>query len=432
MSTDSGQTAPDPSHPPPHHRTHHLWPMLLGGVVVLVALGGGYLAGAGIVSFERAPPPAPDPTVAAAIGQPLSATTEQGSRELAAPAVFGEKLRRDLTAPLVRLTPPSFAPLVRRVVPSVVNIAVTEQDDDADSAKTPKIPPALKGTPFEKQFRERMKQDTDEVVGAGSGFIIDPSGIIVTNNHVVGNAERIVVSLADGTRLDATMVGSDDLTDIAVIRVHPKKPLPAVRWGDSRALQVGDWVLAAGNPFGLGSSVTAGILSARGRDIGAGPFDDFLQLDAPINPGNSGGPSFDMRGDVVALNTAIVSPTGGSVGLGFAIPSEIVAPIVAQLRLKGHIDRGWLGVTLDDPSSDDDPGVDIVSVDRDGPAAHAGLHVGDVVLAVNGTKVDTARSVIRAVAAIAPGSPISLRVSHHGHASDVPVIVGRRPEDRTD
>nr|WP_256124396.1 trypsin-like peptidase domain-containing protein [Endobacter medicaginis] len=362
----------------------------------------------------------------------MSATTEQGSRELAAPAVFGEKLRRDLTAPLVRLTPPSFAPLVRRVVPSVVNIAVTEQDDDADSAKTPKIPPALKGTPFEKQFRERMKQDTDEVVGAGSGFIIDPSGIIVTNNHVVGNAERIVVSLADGTRLDATMVGSDDLTDIAVIRVHPKKPLPAVRWGDSRALQVGDWVLAAGNPFGLGSSVTAGILSARGRDIGAGPFDDFLQLDAPINPGNSGGPSFDMRGDVVALNTAIVSPTGGSVGLGFAIPSEIVAPIVAQLRLKGHIDRGWLGVTLDDPSSDDDPGVDIVSVDRDGPAAHAGLHVGDVVLAVNGTKVDTARSVIRAVAAIAPGSPISLRVSHHGHASDVPVIVGRRPEDRTD
>ena len=249
----------------------------------------------------------------------------------------------------------------------------------------------------------------------------------MTNNHVVGNADKIVVSLADGTQLPARVLGSDELTDIAVIKVEPKAPLTAVTWGDSRVIDVGDWILAAGNPFGLGSSVTAGIVSARGRDIGAGPFDDFLQLDAPINPGNSGGPSFNMSGQVVALNTAIVSPTGGSVGIGFGIPSEIVAPIVEQLRTKAHIDRGWLGVTVKD-ATDPESGVLIASLDRGGPAAHAGLRVGDQVTAVDGGHVSSARGLIRAIARAAPGSSISLAVTRKSELVSGPVVVGRRPE----
>ncbi len=327
----------------------------------------------------------------------------------------------------VRMGPLSFAPLVRKVVPTVVNIAVT-QDVEEDSAAHVKVPPALRGTPFEKQFRDRMRRRREQMLGAGSGFVIDPAGVIVTNNHVVGSADKITVSFADGTELAAKLLGADELTDIAVISVKPSRPLAYVAWGDSRKVEVGDWILAAGNPFGLGSSVTAGIVSARSRDIGAGPFDDFLQLDAPINPGNSGGPSFNMSGEVVALNTAIVSPTGGSVGIGFGIPSEIVAPIVAQLRQKGHIDRGWLGVTLED-QPDPNPGVAIVAIDHTGPAMRAGLRAGDEVDSVNGDKVDNARSLIRAVAAAVPGSSIRLLVHRHGAAIEVPVVVGRRPAD---
>ncbi len=335
---------------------------------------------------------------------------------------------------LVRTGPLSFAPLVRHVVPAVVNIAVTQDvDDEAASGDTSgdakiKVPQALRGTPFEKQFRDRMRKRREQMLGAGSGFVIDPAGIIVTNNHVVGSADKITVSFSDGTELPARLLGTDELTDIAVIAVHPTKPLAWVSWGDSRRVEVGDWILAAGNPFGLGSSVTAGIVSARGRDIGAGPFDDFLQLDAPINPGNSGGPTFNMSGQVVALNTAIVSPTGGSVGIGFGIPSEIVAPIVAQLREKGHIDRGWLGVTLEE-RPDQGPGVTIVAIDRAGPAMRAGLRAGDTVDTVNGDKVDSARSLIRAIAAAAPGSSIRLSVLRAGRTFDVPMMVGRRPAD---
>ena len=338
----------------------------------------------------------------------------------AAPAVSG------FAAPvLVASGPLSFAPLARRVVPAVVNIAVTESvasDQDVE------VPPALRGTPFEKQFRDRMRARREIVLGAGSGFIIDPAGVIVTNNHVVGAADKIVVSLADGKQLAARVLGSDELTDIAVIKVDSGKALPFVTWGDSRRVEVGDWVLAAGNPFGLGSSITAGIVSARGRDIGAGPFDDFLQLDAPINPGNSGGPSFNMAGEVVALNTAIVSPTGGSVGIGFGIPSEIVAPIVDQLRSKGHIDRGWLGVSVRD-AGPGDPGVVIASVDRSGPAARAGLKPGDAVTAVDGDHVDDARSLIRAVARAAPGSAICVAVLRRGMSSELRGGVGRGPAE---
>ncbi len=335
------------------------------------------------------------------------------------------------TQPLVN-APASFAPLVKRVVPAVVNIAVTESVPAGDSGSVP-IPPELRGTPFERQFRERMRNRREQVLGAGSGFVIDPSGVIVTNNHVVGHADRIVVSLSNGTELPARLLGTDDLTDIAVIKVDSPQPLPYVVWGDSHVVQVGDWVLAAGNPFGLGSSVTAGIVSARGRDIGAGPFDDFLQIDAPINPGNSGGPTFDMSGEVIAVNTAIVSPTGGSVGIGFAVPAEIASGIVTQLREKGHIDRGWLGVSVQDTTHiADGSGVPIAGVDRTGPAAHAGLKAGDQILALNGTHVDSARGLIRAVAAVPPDNRVHLTVRRQGKTFDLGVTVGRRPPENTD
>ncbi|WP_254070523.1 S1C family serine protease [Acidisphaera sp. L21] len=331
---------------------------------------------------------------------------------------------------LLRGTLPSLSPLVKRVVPSVVNIAVTE-NVGGDS----QLPPALRGTPLEKQFRDRLRTRRDQVQGAGSGFVIDSSGVIVTNNHVVGHADKIIVSLSDGTELPAKVIGTDELTDIAVIKVDGAPSLPAVTWGDSSKVEVGDWIIAAGNPFGLGSSVSAGIVSARGRDIGAGPFDDFLQIDAPINPGNSGGPTFNLDGQVIAVNTAIVSPTGGSVGIGFAIPSDIARKIVAELREKGHIDRGWLGVAVQDAPATPGvartrpTGVIIASVDRNGPAAKSGLAAGDIVTAVNGAAVETAHELIKAVSATTPGTALKLTVKRRNQVSDLTVTVGRRPNE---
>jgi serine protease Do len=332
-----------------------------------------------------------------------------------------------LTVPSVayaRNSPDSFAPLVKKVLPAVVNIAVTEAPSDTLA----QLPPELRGTPFEKQFRERLSKRREQVSGAGSGFIIDPSGVIVTNNHVVGHADHIVVSLSDGTDLPGRVIGIDEATDVAVIKVSSPTPLPFVPWGDSRQVEVGDWILAAGNPFGLGGSITAGIVSARGRDIGDTPFDDFLQLDAPINPGNSGGPTFNMDGQVVGVNTAIVSPTGGSVGIGFAIPSELASRIVAELREKGRIDRGWLGVSVGDNGAHG-VGVPIANVDRSGPAARAGIRPGDIVTMVNGDHVDSARGLIRAVAGVTPGNSARITVRRAGQSIEVSVIVGRRPNN---
>ncbi len=320
----------------------------------------------------------------------------------------------------------SFAPLVKKILPAVVNIAVTETVG-GDIAVP--IPPALRGTPFEREFRNRFRNRREQMTGAGSGFVVDPAGIIVTNNHVVGHADRILVLFSDGTQLPAEIVGIDELTDIAVIRVVPTTRLRAVPWGDSNAMEVGDWILAAGNPFGLGGSVTAGIISARGRDIGASPFDDFLQLDAPINPGNSGGPTFNMDGEVVGVNTAIVTPTGGSVGIGFAVPSDIARRIVAELREKGRIDRGWLGVSVQDLAAGDGQvgGVAVAGLEPTGPAARAGLRQGDRVRAVNGDAVETSRGLIRAVAAVPPGGRVLLSVVRAGQDIDIAVTVGRRP-----
>lgn len=324
---------------------------------------------------------------------------------------------------VARSAPESFAPLVKRVLPAVVNIAVTETVSRGEVLG--QLPPELRDTPLGREFRKRFGNRREQTMGAGSGFIVDSSGLIVTNNHVVGHADKIVVSLTDGTRLPARVIGSDELTDVALIKVQASGPLPAVTFGDSRQVEVGDWVLAAGNPFGLGGSVTAGIISARGRDLGSGPFDNFLQLDAPINPGNSGGPIFNMDGQVIAISTAIVSPSGGSVGIGFATPSELVIPIVNQLRGSGHIERGWLGVSVDDA----DNAVTIAGVERASPAARAGIRPGDMVLAVNGEHVESSRGLIRAIAAISPGSSVSLSIRRQGREIAVSVTVGLRPAE---
>jgi serine protease Do len=323
-----------------------------------------------------------------------------------------------------RSTPDSFAPLVKKVLPAVVNIAVTETVSGGAIADD--LPQELRDTPLGREFRRRFGNRKEQVAGAGSGFIIDPSGIIVTNNHVVGHADKIIVSLTDGRQLQARVLGHDDLTDIAVIKVQGTEPLPAVTWGDSRKAEVGDWILAAGNPFGLGGSVTVGIISAEGRDLGSGPFDNFLQLDAPINPGNSGGPVFNLDGQVIGVSSVIVSPTGASVGIGFAIPSETVSRIVAQLLSKGSIERGWLGVSVEDR----DDGVLIASLDRNGPAAKAGIRSGDLVVAINGDKIDSSRGLIRAVAAVPPGNSVRVTVRRQGRELDIAVNVGRRPNEQ--
>ena len=331
-----------------------------------------------------------------------------------------------------RVAPDSFAPLVKKVLPSVVNIGVTETVSAGSLLR--ELPPELRDTPLGREFRRRFGNRREDVLGAGSGFIIDPAGVIVTNYHVVGQASRITVSLTDGTKLPARVVGADELTDVAVIRVSPPRPLPAVAWGESRSVQVGDWILAAGNPFGLGGSVTAGIISAQGRDLGAGPFDNFLQIDAPINPGNSGGPAFNMSGQVVAMTTAIVSPSGGSVGIGFAIPADLVRRTVTELETRGRIERGWLGVSVQAGSAEagGQPGVAIAGVVPNGPGAAAGLRAGDMVLAVNGERVDSSLGLVRAIAEQPPGTVVRLEIRRDGGTSSVPVTVGRRPPEQTE
>ncbi len=325
---------------------------------------------------------------------------------------------------LARSAPDSFSPLVKKVLPAVVNIAVTETVSGSDVAND--IPPELKDTPLGREFRRRFGNKQEQIAGAGSGFIVDPSGVIVTNNHVIDRADKIVVSLSDGRQLPATVIGQDELTDVAVIRVQSAEPLPSLPWGDSRKAEVGDWILAAGNPFGLGGSVSVGIISAQGRDLGAGPFDNFLQLDAPINPGNSGGPVFNMDGQVIGVSSVIVSPTGASVGIGFAIPSDIVHQIVTQLLAHGSIARGWLGVSVDDRNGS----VLVAGEDPNGPAAHAGVRKGDVVVAVNGEHIDSSRGLIRAVAGVIPGNSVRVTIRRQGREMDFPVTVGRRPADQ--
>ncbi|WP_408871780.1 S1C family serine protease [Entomobacter blattae] len=354
---------------------------------------------------------------------PNSAPPLSSAPSSSAPSEAENSKSQDKGQDIVISRPLSFAPIVKKVAPSVVNIAVTEDLNNPHQKRH--VLPSVRGTPYEKKFRERMRKHNEETLGAGSGFIIDSTGFIATNSHVVGNADKITVSLSDGTSFPAKVIGVDILTDIAVIKITSPHALPAITWGDSRKIQVGDWIIAAGNPFGLGSSVTAGIVSARGRDIGSSPFDDFLQLDAPINPGNSGGPSFNIAGEVVALNTAIVSPTGSSVGVGFGIPSETAQPIVDELRKNGHIDRGWLGITLENSTNHD--GVRIIGVDKNGPAQKAGLQKNDIVISLKGEHVETARGLIRSIAAIHPQSTVNIEIKRKNKTFTLSLTIGYRP-----
>jgi len=323
---------------------------------------------------------------------------------------------------LLSAGPASFAPLVRAVAPGVVGIAILESGDAPLHQATPVLPRHPPGRTLTPQAPASQ--------AAGSGFLITANGMIVTNNHVIAGAAKITVTLNDGEHYVAHVVGRDDLTDLAVIKITSSKALPSAHWGNSAAMSVGDWILAAGNPFALGNSFTAGIISAEGRDIGDGPFDHFLQLDAPINPGNSGGPSFNMNGAVIGVNTAIVSPSGGSVGIGFAIPSNTARQVVAALIANGDIPRGWLGISVADlpaPANVALPGAAITGVEPDGPAYKVGLTSSDIILTVNGTAIEGASDLIRAIASAVPGTKVRLGVERNGHILTLPVVVSRRP-----
>jgi serine protease Do len=347
----------------------------------------------------------------------------------------------------------SFAPLVKRVLPAVVNISVTEKS--AGNALSDKLPDSFRGSPFEdylKRFfdehgsgrfgRGPLSEAPDEEQGMkrialGSGFIIDPSGIIVTNNHVVGEAAKAEIILQDNSKYPATIIGRDPRTDIAVLKIKADHPLPYVAFGDSSAAQVGDWVVAVGNPFGLGGSVTTGIISARGRDLHSGQFDDFLQIDAPINRGNSGGPTFNLDGEVIGINTAIYSPNGGSVGIGFAVPSNVAKTVVAQLQSGGKVSRGWLGVQIQEvtPAIAASLGLEgrhgalVAVVTPRSPGAQAGIKQGDVILLFNGSEVKQLRDLPRLVAASAPGTKATLTVWRNGQSSELTVTLGEAPEN---
>jgi serine protease Do len=316
--------------------------------------------------------------------------------------------------------PDGFADLAARLLPAVVNISTTQTIKPDKTAKNqptpsphaePESPPSDENSPFEDFFKDFFDKQGKtpmprHAISLGSGFIVDPSGLVVTNNHVIADADSITVTLQDGTDLKAELIGKDTKTDIAVLRVKPAKPLPSLTLGNSDVTRVGDWVLAIGNPFGLGGSVTAGILSARAREINAGPYDDFLQTDAAINRGNSGGPMFNMAGEVIGINTAIYSPSGGSIGIGFAIPSNLAKPIVDQLEKFHHARRGWLGVNIQSVNDEiaetlglgKPRGALIAAAQDGGPAKAAGLLPGDVVLKFDGKDVTDMHHLPRIVA----------------------------------
>ena len=309
---------------------------------------------------------------------------------------------------------PGFGDLVSRVRPAVVTITSTGRiDADASANDGEDAMPGRRGAP---------QHGAGTSKALGSGFLVDAQGHVVTNNHVVAGASKVVVTLDDGRELDAKVIGRDPRTDLAVLQVDAGKDLPFVSLGDSDKARPGDWVVAMGNPFGLGGSVTAGIVSARGRDIGAGPYDDFLQVDAPINRGNSGGPLFGTDGTVLGVNTAIFSPSGGSVGIGFAIPSNVVKTVMAELEAHGRVERGFLGVSTQklDPAMaaalklPKAEGALVADVQADGPAAAAGLRPGDVVTALNGAPVHSPRALAQQVAALHPGATADLAVQRDG------------------
>lgn len=342
---------------------------------------------------------------------------------------------------------PSLSPLVDRVMPAIVNIsaqlnpqaaaALEDQGDDSDAGP--------EGMPFNELLRRFFQnQEGDQGEGAsaqvvtalGSGFIIDPNGYIATNNHVVAHASKVMVIFQDNSRHPAKVVGRDPLTDLALLKIETPHPLAYVEWGDSDDAKVGDWVVAVGNPFGLGGTVTAGIISALGRDIGSTDYENFLQIDAPINRGNSGGPTFDLSGQVIGINTAIFSPSGGSVGIGFAIPSSVAKAVFEQLKTTGHVDHGWLGVGIQNITPEiaqafslpnETTGALVASVAADSPAAQAGLKQGDIITAINDQKIKDAHDLRRVVGGSQIGQKLELTVDRSGKEQTLAATVARLP-----
>jgi serine protease Do len=352
-----------------------------------------------------------------------------------------------------RPAPDGFADLAARLLPGVVNISSSQNvqahndhpGGGGGGGNGPELP-FPPGSPFEQFFKDFMnrqhggnqpQQPARRMQSLGSGFIIDPAGVVITNNHVIDGADEITVRLQDGTELKATLVGKDDRADIAVLKVSSDKPLPFVPFGDSDKSRVGDWVLAIGNPFGLGGSVTAGIVSARGRDIGQGPYDDFLQTDAAINRGNSGGPLFNMDGEVIGINTAIYSPSGGSIGIGFSIPANLAKNVVEQLRDFGRARRGWLGVRIQQVSPEiaesfglkEPSGALVAGVEDNGPAAKAQLKNGDIILKFNGQDVKEMKNLPRIVAETTIGKSVPVTIWRDGKEQTIEAVVGELPDD---
>ncbi len=339
-----------------------------------------------------------------------------------------------------RAAPESFADLAEGLQDAVVNISTSQRVTGSRGIPVPQVP---EGSPFQEFFEDFFNRNQDgdgqrsrKVQSLGSGFVIDPSGIIVTNNHVIAEADEIIANFADGSKLTAEVMGRDPKTDIAVLKVNPDAPLKAVKLSSKEDLRVGDWVMAIGNPFGFGGTVTVGIVSALERDINSGPYDKFIQTDASINRGNSGGPLFNLDGEVVGINTAIISPTGGSIGIGFAIPSELALPVIDQLREFGETRRGWLGVRIQQVSDeiaeslgmDSARGALIAGVTEGGPAEESGLLPGDVVLKFDGKDVPQMRDLPRIVADTNVGKAVDVVVLRKGEEVTVKVTLGRLEE----
>ncbi|HTC04374.1 MAG TPA: Do family serine endopeptidase [Xanthobacteraceae bacterium] len=354
--------------------------------------------------------------------------------------------------------PSGFADIVTKVKPAVISVRVKipasaepasmrqQGNDDEDAI------PSVPGSPLDKFFQQfgdqfghqgrqgqrgQNPQGHQTITGEGSGFFITADGYAVTNNHVVDHAKSVQVTTDDGSIFTAKVVGTDQKTDLALIKVDGKSDFPFVTFA-ARAPQVGDWVVAVGNPFGLGGTVTAGIVSARGRDIGAGPYDDYVQIDAPINKGNSGGPAFDVEGNVIGVNTAIYSPSGGSVGIGFDIPADTVKTVIAQLKSSGHVTRGWLGVQIqpvtagiaDSLGLKKAEGAMVDEPQSDSPAAKAGIQSGDVITAVNGSPVKDARDLARTIGTMAPDATVKLDLIRGGQAKTISLTLGQMPDQQ--
>ncbi len=338
--------------------------------------------------------------------------------------------------------PASVSGIAGKLLNAVVNISTKQAIKRQSGAPLPKVP---NGTPFEEFFKDFFdkkkggKRRPRRISSLGSGFVIDPSGLIVTNNHVIEGADEITINFHDGRKLKVVEVlGRDKKTDLALLRVKSKKPLEFVAFGSSKSIRVGDWVMAIGNPFGLGGTVTLGIISAKARDINSGPYDDFLQTDAAINKGNSGGPLFDMSGKVIGVNTAIISPTGGSIGIGFSVPSNTASVVISQLRKWGEVRRGWLGVSIQAVSSEiasslglgRAQGALVSRIAKSGPAAKGGLRPGDVILSFDGRKVASSRNLPRLVAQTAIGRSVDVEVLRSGRREVLQVVLGRLKEGK--